>query len=80
MAAGDPLILASARRHHIEDDDILHAYRNPIRVTVQDDGITIVIGPDRHGRLLEVGVAVRGDHDLLIHAMRARRKFLWDMT
>ena len=80
MAAGDPLILASARRHHIEDDDILHAYRNPIQVTVQDDGITIVIGPDRHWRLLEVGVAVRGDHDLLIHAMRARRKFLRDMT
>jgi hypothetical protein len=26
----DPVILASARKHQISDDDMLHAYRNPI--------------------------------------------------
>jgi hypothetical protein len=25
----DPVILASARRHGIDDEDMLHAYRNP---------------------------------------------------
>jgi len=28
----DPVILASARKHQISDDDMLHAYRNPNRV------------------------------------------------
>ncbi len=28
----DPVILASARRHGVTDDDMLHAYRNPVRV------------------------------------------------
>jgi hypothetical protein len=28
----DPVILDSGRKHGIADDDMLHAYRNPIRV------------------------------------------------
>ena len=77
MAPGDPLILASARRHHIDDDDILHAYRNPIRVTDQDGSDThLIIGASRSGDLLEVIVIAGNDHNRVIHAMRARRKFL----
>jgi hypothetical protein len=28
----EPLIFASARKHGIQDDDMLHAYNHPIRV------------------------------------------------
>ena len=41
----DPVILASARRHGLRDDNVLHAYRNPIRVFEVDD-LTMLIGPD----------------------------------
>jgi len=30
--AVDPVILASASKHQISGDDMLHAYRNPVRV------------------------------------------------
>jgi hypothetical protein len=33
----DPVILASARKHGVHDDDILHAYQHPIRVLLLDD-------------------------------------------
>lgn len=33
----DPVIVASARKHGIPDEDMLHAYRNPIRVFELDD-------------------------------------------
>ena len=54
---------------------MLHAYRNPIRTVIQDS-VTILIGPNTHGNLIEVGV-VRGNSQLnIIHAMKARKKFL----
>lgn len=52
----DPVIVASARKHGITDDDMLHAYRNPIRVFQLDD-LFMLIGGDESGRMLEVGVA-----------------------
>ena len=33
----NPVILQSARKHGIHDHDMLHAYRNPIRVFGLDD-------------------------------------------
>ncbi len=71
----DPVILASARKHRVEDDDILHAYRNPIRVFDLDD-LTMLIGPDRTARLLEVGVAHAESIDFVVHVMPARPRFL----
>jgi hypothetical protein len=71
----DPVILASARRHGITDHDMLYAYRNPIRVLDRDD-LTMLIGPDRSGRLLEVGVASAEGLDFILHAMPARPRFL----
>ena len=50
----DPIIAESARKHGVSDEDILHAYANPIRVFDLDEGFTMVI----------------------VHAMRAREKFL----
>jgi hypothetical protein len=50
----DPIVAESARKHCVSDEDILHAYANPIRVFDLDEGFTMVI----------------------VHAMRAREKFL----
>jgi hypothetical protein len=74
----EPIILGSARRHGIPDDDMLHAYRNPIRIIDQPDDVTMFIGPARDGSLSEVGIAEPEDFDglVIIHAMRARPKYL----
>ncbi len=54
---------------------MLHAYRNPTRVYDVDD-LTMLIGADLSGRLLEVGVATAEGIDFVVHAMVARAKFL----
>ena len=69
------VILASARKHGIAIEDMLHAYRNPIRTIIQDS-ITILIGPNTHGNLIEVGVVTGKSQLNIIHAMKARQKFL----
>lgn len=51
-----PVIAPTARKHGIADEDILHAYRNPIRRFELDDGLTTLIGASRAGGLLEIGV------------------------
>jgi len=71
----DPVILQSARKHQISDDDMLHAYRNPIRV-FDLDGLTMLIGPDTAARTLEIGVSEAEGIEFIVHAMPARDKFL----
>jgi len=71
----DPVILASARKHGIADDDMLHAYRNPIRVFALDD-LTMLIGADESARTLEVGIATAEGVEFIVHAMAARKMFL----
>lgn len=41
---GDPIIAGSARKHGVSDEDMLHAYANPIRVFDLDEGFTMIIG------------------------------------
>lgn len=53
----DPPIEHMARRHGVDDEDIRHAYRNPIRVLLLDE-LIMIIGADRSGRPLEVGVVI----------------------
>ena len=73
----DPVIIYSARRHGVTDEDILHAYRNPIRtIDLPDDNLTMLIGPDRASRLLEIGVSTVEGIEFVIHAMPVRPKFL----
>lgn len=67
--------MASARKHGISDNNMLHAYENPIRVFDLDD-LIMLIGADESGRMLEVGVAAAEGIDFIVHAMRARDKFL----
>ena len=70
----DPVILASARRHGVADDDMLHAYRNPVRI-FEFDELTMLIGPDKAERLLEIGMASAEGIEFIVHAMQARKKF-----
>jgi len=69
-------IADSARKHGVPDDDIAHAVRNPMRL-VANEGRTLVIGPDRAGRLLEVVVLDDDPNEepVIIHAMALRPKF-----
>ena len=69
-------IAASARRHGVDDQDILHAARLPIRSRPQDAGFVMLIGPRRDGQPLEIGVVVREDRITIVHAMLARPKHL----
>ena len=50
--------------------------RNPVRVWDLGDGFTMIVGPNAAAIFLEVGY-VEGDAAVVIvHAMRAREKFL----
>lgn len=71
-------IRPSARRHGIDDADIQHAWVNAVRLVEYDyegEDRLLVIGPDRHARMLEL-VAVPADQPArVIHADRLRPKF-----
>lgn len=70
-------IEASARRHGVPDDDMLHAVRHHWRAFETDDShVTMFVGPSTASAPLEVGVLVDDDGIAIIHAMRAREKFL----
>ena len=70
-------ILASARKHGIADDDMLHAVLHYWRHFVTDDpSVTLFIGPSTAAKPLEVAVVRDEDGMAIIHAMGARRKYL----
>ena len=66
----------SARKHGVPDEDMLHAYRNPIRLFELEEGFTMIIGASRTAIVFEVGVVQSGTAPVIVHAMRAREKFL----
>ena len=72
----EPIIADSARKHGVADEDMLHAYRNPIRLFELDEGFTMIIGASRTAIVFEVGVVQGGTAPVVVHAMRARKKFL----
>lgn len=68
--------LASAGKHGVGVADIAHALRVPVRLVELDDATTLVLGPDRTGRWLEVVVAdLDGEDPRVIHAMALRARF-----
>jgi hypothetical protein len=76
VVVDDPIIAPSAFKHGLSEDEILHAYRNPIRVWDLGDGLTMMIGANAAAIILEIGY-IQGDVAVVIvHAMRAREKFL----
>lgn len=72
----EPLIIASAREHGVGDDDIIHAYNNPIRYEDLDDGFVMLIGPTRSANLIEVGFLDSERSPVIVHAMPARLHYL----
>lgn len=76
----EPVVLHTARKHGVADEDIIHAWRAASWATgQQDDGLVMLVGPDRTGRLLELGAVEARDLPgvpLVVHAMPARAKFL----
>ena len=71
-----PIVLQSAARHGIAESDALHAWAFAVDVYDLGKGLVMYIGPDRAGNLLEVGVVDWHDELAIVHAMRARPKFL----
>jgi len=72
----DPIIAPSALKHGVNEVDILHAYRNPIRVWDLGDGFTMMIGANRAAIILEIGYVEGVEAFVIVHAMLAREKFL----
>ncbi len=71
----NPLVHSSARRHGVRDSQMMHAYRNSFRIFAVGE-VTMLVGDDGSGRILEIGVLRTDEGDLIIHAMPARRKYL----
>ena len=70
-------IEASARKHGVSDDDMMHALRNHWRAFETDDpAVTLFIGPSTTTQPLEVGVVADEDGTAVIRDMLARAKFL----
>lgn len=71
-----PIIAESARKHGVSDEDMLQAYANPFRVFELDEGFTMIIGANHAAIIFEVGVVDGAATPVIVHAMRAREKFL----
>lgn len=73
----EPTITEDARKHGVADEDMLHAWRQPLDAFELEDGGVMLIGGDRAGNLIEVGVRQTADGAVIFHAYRpARPKFL----
>ena len=71
-----PLIVDSARKHGIADEDILHAFNHPVSYEDLDDGFVMIIGPTRSAQIVELGVLDTDHGPVVVRAMTARRKYL----
>ena len=71
----DWLILGSAAKHGIVDDDIHHALRHAWYAVEEDDDVTMYIGPARNGSPLEVGVKEKYGITAILHAMPRRPQY-----
>ncbi len=76
MDSEDPVVLESATRHGVAEDDALHAWAFAKDAYNVGEGMVMYIGPDSSGDLLEVGVVEWHNILAIVHAMPARPKFL----
>ena len=74
-------IVDAARRHGIPDDDIMHAYRNPMGET-SDDDVIVSVGGARDGSPIELATSYDEErHEIrIIHAMPARPSYMRRLT
>jgi uncharacterized DUF497 family protein len=71
-------VTESALQHGVDEADIEHAWANAIRLVEYDyegEDRLLVIGPDQHGRMLELVAVPVGQPTRIIHADRLRPKF-----
>lgn len=71
-----PIIAESARKHGVSDEDMLQVYANPFRVFGLDEGLTMVIVPTRSRSSSRSAWVDGAETPVIVHAMRAREKFL----
>lgn len=74
-----PVVLPSARRHGVADEDMLHALRNAVDAFAHQGryGLTVYVGPARdESTMLEIGVDDATAPLVVVHAMRARTRYL----
>lgn len=76
MDADPPIVLQSAARHGVTEEDSLHAWAFAIDAYTLREGMVMYVGPDRAGNLLEIGVVEWHDELAIVHAMPARDTFL----
>ena len=76
MGVDPPAIAPSAYRHGVDEETIVHAFNHPIRAEDLEEGLTMLVGPDRAGNLYELGVVDSDDGPLVVHAMPARGKYM----
>jgi len=76
MHEDEPLVLESATRHGVDPVEALHAWAYAIDAFVLADGLVMYVGPDRAGRLLEVGLVDWYGEIAIVHAMPTRPRFL----
>jgi hypothetical protein len=65
----------SAHRHGIAVEDMAHAVNHVLGAVEHDDGMTMLLGPDRAGRFLEVGFSELRGEPVIVHAMAMRPKY-----
>lgn len=73
---GHLVIAPSAHKHGVSEEDIRHAHAHPIRVFELDEGFTMVIGANQAAIVYEIGVVDGAVALVVVHAMKARDKFL----
>ncbi len=72
----ETIIAQSALKHGLGREEILHAYRNPIRVWDLGEGFTMMIRANNAATVLEIGYVEGDTATVIVHAMRAREKLL----
>jgi hypothetical protein len=66
----EPVIAPSARKHGISDEDIRHAYANPIHGVRGRRRLRHAHRSERGSVLLEIGVVEATTRPVVVHAMR----------
>lgn len=70
----ETVVLASATKRDVTENDILHAIGRPLTVTdIEDDESGdwhMFVGPDLAARLIEVGLRIEDDTIVVFHAFR----------
>lgn len=73
------IILNSARKYGVSDEDIMSAFGVPyLSKPIRDDPRNeLIIGYDTSGNLIEVIFEINAEHDFVVfHAMKCRKSLL----